>query len=262
MPIKITPIKKKKKSKVDPDQKKFQESLKNFKNPKPKKMQKGGKTTQKKLDQAAKYRASVAYQTKNAPKTKGMDYLKDLPGTLSKDMSQAKQIRKRALQVAAGDPIAEKKYGTGKRTGFNKADKYFPPSTDGSVEKPLKSYKRDKNSPNKSGFRVTKKKSGGVIKAKGGGMGKLASILSPAYGIMKGQGPFSKIASMGPSTNALSVFAKSQAEDAKRRRAEMSGAGEAGSNRMTPMTAMMGGGSVKKKRSIDGIASRGRTRGV
>ena len=227
-----------------------------------KKMKKGGKTTQKKLDQAAKYRASVAYQTKNAPKTKGMDYLKDLPGTLSKDISQVKKIRKRALQVAAGDPIAEKKYGTGKRTGFNKADKYFPPSTDGSVEKPLKSYKRDKNSPNKSGFRVTKKKSGGVIKAKGGGMGKLASILSPAYGIMKGQGPFSKIASMGPSTNALSVFAKSQAEDAKRRRAEMSGAGEAGSNRMTPMTAMMGGGSVKKKRSIDGIASRGRTRGV
>ena len=29
---------------------------------------------------------------------------------------------------------------------------------------------------------------------KGGGLGKLASVLSPAYGIMKGQGPFSDIA--------------------------------------------------------------------
>ena len=101
-----------------------------------------------------------------------------------------------------------------------------------------------------------------VKKIKGGGIGKLASILSPAYGIMKGQGPFSKIASMGPSTNALSVFAKSQAEDAKRRRAEMSGAGKAGSNRMTPMTGMMAGGPLKRKKSIDGCAMKGKTRAV
>ena len=264
MPIKITPIKKKKKSKVDPDQKKFQESLKNFKNPKPKKMQKGGKTTQKKLDQAAKYRASVAYQTKNAPKTKGMDYLKDLPGTLSKDISQVKKIRKRALQVAAGDPIAEKKYGTGKRTGFNKADKYFPPSTDGSVEKPLKSYKRDKNSPNKSGFRVTKKKSGGVIKAN---MGKLLETFSPAYSMMKGKGPVSSILSaVGGSGlgGPASIFAKQQRDKAKKRRMEMSGEKE-NTNRMTPATPAAGmkkGGSLKKKKSIDGIASKGKTRGV
>jgi len=105
-------------------------------------------------------------------------------------------------------------------------------------------------------------KSGGVMKMKGGGIGKLASILSPAYGIMKGQGPFSKIASMGPSTNALSVFAKSQSEDAKRRKAEMSGAGQKGSNRMTPMTGMMAGGPLKRKKSIDGCAMKGKTRAV
>jgi hypothetical protein len=103
-----------------------------------------------------------------------------------------------------------------------------------------------------------KKKS--VKKMKGGGIGKLASILSPAYGIMKGQGPFSKIASMGPSTNALSVFAKGQANDAKRRKAEMAGAGNSGNNRMTPMTGMMAGGRVKRKRSIDGCAMKGKTR--
>jgi len=106
------------------------------------------------------------------------------------------------------------------------------------------------------------KKGGSVKKMKGGGMGKLASLLSPAYGIMKGQGPFSKIASMGPSTNALSVFAKSQAKDAKRRRAEMAEAGEAGNNRMTPMTPMMAGGPLKRKKSIDGCAMKGKTRGV
>ena len=145
-----------------------------------KKMKRGGKTTQKKLDKNAKYRASVAYQTKNAPKTKGMDYLKDLPGTLSKDMSQAKQIRKRALQVAAGDPIAEKKYGTGKRTGTN-MNAYIPPSTDGSVEYRPKTTK------------LTKKKSGGVIKAN---MGRLLETFSPAYSIMKGKGPIANMLGM------------------------------------------------------------------
>jgi len=108
-----------------------------------------------------------------------------------------------------------------------------------------------------------KKKS--VKKMKGGGIGKLASILSPAYGIMKGQGPFSKIASMGPSTNALSVLAKSQREDAKRRKMEMSGANEMtplASNKMTEMQKMMAGGPVKRKRSIDGCAMRGKTRAV
>ena len=37
---------------------------------KTKKMNKGGKTTQKKLDKSAKFKSSVAYQQKNAPKSK------------------------------------------------------------------------------------------------------------------------------------------------------------------------------------------------
>ena len=34
------------------------------------------------------------------------------------------------------------------------------------------------------------------------------------------------------------------------------------SNRMTPMTGMMAGGPVKRKRSIDGCAKKGKTRAV
>ncbi len=113
------------------------------------------------------------------------------------------------------------------------------------------------------GMKNIKKKP--VKKMKGGGIGKLASILSPAYGIMKGQGPFSKIASMGPSTNALSVLANSQREDAQRRKADMArgrNAGKSGNNRMTPMTGMMAGGPLKRKKSIDGCAMKGKTRAV
>ena len=254
MPVKIVPIKKKKSPPKPPASRRIPKGI--TPGQKPKKMKKGGKTTQKKLDQVAKFRASKAYQNKNAPKSKGMDYLKDLPGTLSKDMAQVKTIRKRAAQVAIGDPIAEKKYGTGKRTGFDKADKYFPPKTDGSVEKPLKSYKRDKNSPNKSGFRVTKKKSGGVIKA---GMGKLLETFSPAYSMMKGKGPIAEMLGMAKAKPMKAALTKEEREAQAQQQimANKSGA----SNRMTPMTGMMGGGSVKKKRSIDGIATKGRTRG-
>ena len=208
-----------------------------------KKMKRGGKTTQKKLDKNAKYRASVAYQTKNAPKTKGMDYLKDLPGTLSKDMSQAKQIRKRASQVAAGDPIAEKKYGTGKRTGTN-MNAYIPPSTDGSVEYRPKTTK------------LTKKKSGGVIKAN---VGKLLETFSPAYSVMKGKGPIANMLGMAKA-KPMAGLTKEEKEAKAREQIMANRSGR--SNRMTPMTGMMAGGPVKRKRSIDGCAMKGKTRAV
>ena len=51
---------------------------------------------------------------------------------------------------------------------------------------------------------------------KGGGLGKLASVLSPAYGIMKGQGPFSHIAaSVGKAAGPLSPLGM-LAKDKKR----------------------------------------------
>lgn len=156
-------------------------------------MKKGGKTTQKKLDKAAKYRSSVAYQNKNAPKSKGMDYLKDLPGTLSKDMAQVKKIRKNAARVAAGDPIAEKKYGTGKRTGTN-MDKYVKPSTDGSVEFRSKTTKFTK-----------KKADGGSLKsvpADNKGLGKLPQPVRNKMGYMK-KGGVVKMRGGGAATKGM-----------------------------------------------------------
>ena len=110
-------------------------------------------------------------------------------------------------------------------------------------------------------------------KKKGGGIGKLASILSPAYGIMKGQGPFSSLASgiakaAGPLAGPVALLAKDKREEAKKRRMAMTGANKMASsaipqtNRMTPMTGMMAGGPVKRKRSIDGCAKKGKTRAV
>ena len=115
------------------------------------------------------------------------------------------------------------------------------------------------------GNRMKKKN---VKKMKGGGIGKLASILSPAYGIMKGQGPFSSLASgiakaAGPLAGPVSLLAKDKREEAKKRSMAMSGANKmpsAGSNKMTPMEKMMAGGPVKRKRSIDGCAMKGKTR--
>jgi hypothetical protein len=110
-------------------------------------------------------------------------------------------------------------------------------------------------------------------KKKGGGIGKLASILSPAYGIMKGQGPFSSLASgiakaAGPLAGPVALLAKDKREEAKKRRMAMAGANKMTSsaipqtNRMTPMTQMMAGGPVKRKRSIDGCAMKGKTRAI
>jgi len=125
--------------------------------------------------------------------------------------------------------------------------------------------------------RVMKKKSGGVIKAKGGlmaalspayalskgGVGNLAQNFSPAYSIMKGKGPASQIVSALGGSSLAGNFAQRQRDKAKKARMEKA-AGQTGSNRMalaTPAAGLKGGGSVKKKKSIDGIATKGRTRG-
>ena len=161
-------------------------------------MKSGGKTTQKKLDKSAKFRASVAYQKKNAPKSKGMDYLKDLPGTLSKDISQVKKIRRQASQVAAGDPIAEKKYGTGKRTGTN-LDRYVKPRTDGSVEAPPKIRKLNKKK------NVLKKANGGSLKpvpSDNKGLGKLPQPVRNKMGYMK-KGGVVKMRGGGAATRGM-----------------------------------------------------------
>jgi len=92
-------------------------------------------------------------------------------------------------------------------------------------------------------------------------IGKMLETFSPAYSVMKGKGPISgALSSLGRAAGPLSPlgqFAKQQRDKAKKRNMEMRG-----SNRMTPMTGMMAGGPVKRKRSIDGCAKKGKTRAV
>jgi hypothetical protein len=96
-------------------------------------------------------------------------------------------------------------------------------------------------------------------------IGKMLETFSPAYSIMKGKGPISGIAAALGKTgmSPIGSLALDKREEAKKRRMAMSGANmmpSAASNRMTPMTGMMAGGPVKRKRSIDGCAMRGKTR--
>jgi len=92
-------------------------------------------------------------------------------------------------------------------------------------------------------------------------IGKMLETFSPAYSIMKGKGPISgALSSLGRAAGPLSPigqYAKQQRDKAKKRNMEMRG-----SNRMTEMQRMMAGGPVKRKRSIDGCAMRGKTRAV
>lgn len=98
-------------------------------------------------------------------------------------------------------------------------------------------------------------------------IGKMLETFSPAYSIMKGKGPASKIASALGKTglSPIGSLAMDKREEAKKRSMAMSGANRmssaaSGSNRMTPMNRMMAGGPVKRSRSIDGCAMKGKTR--
>ena len=107
---------------------------------------------------------------------------------------------------------------------------------------------------------------------KGGGIGGLASMLSPAYSIMKGKGPASALTSqvgkaLGP-LSPLGMLAQDKREKAKMRKMAMASAAmPTGANSPMAMTGvnqmqkMMGGGVVKRTKPIDGIASKGMTKG-
>jgi hypothetical protein len=96
-------------------------------------------------------------------------------------------------------------------------------------------------------------------------LGGILEQLSPAYGIMKGKGPFSNIASqlgkLGPGLSPLGSLALSQRNKRKRK--------DAGMIPPTPVNKMAEGGELarlfltpsKRKKSVDGIAQTGKTKG-
>ena len=61
-------------------------------------------------------------------------------------------------------------------------------------------------------------------------IGKMLETFSPAYSIMKGKGPISKLASSGLGGIALKPFAKKQRDKAKKTRMEMAAANKMSSS--------------------------------
>jgi hypothetical protein len=74
---------------------------------------------------------------------------------------------------------------------------------------------------------------------------------------MKGKGPIANMLGMAKA-KPMAGLTKEEKEAKAREQIMANRSGR--SNRMTPMTGMKGGGSVKKKKSIDGIATKGKTR--
>ena len=102
------------------------------------------------------------------------------------------------------------------------------------------------------GNRMKKKSVGGFLET-----------FSPVYSVAKGKGPISDaLSSLGPVAGLSGVLAREQQKKRKKKQAgsdAMKATGMAGADRMS------GGGKVvksKRTRSIDGIATRGKTRGT
>tara|TARA_Y100001978_G_C23681303_1_gene429198 strand:- start:651 stop:998 length:348 start_codon:yes stop_codon:yes gene_type:complete len=95
-------------------------------------------------------------------------------------------------------------------------------------------------------------------------IGKMLETLSPAYSIAKGKGPISQLASAGGLGLVPAMVARPQRKKAKARKAaRMASAPQSpsagmGMPEMTRRMAM--GGTVKRSKSIDGIAMKGKTR--
>ena len=97
-------------------------------------------------------------------------------------------------------------------------------------------------------------------------IGKMMETLSPAYSIAKGKGPISQLASAGGLGLVPAMVARPQRKKAKARKAarmqqvpSQMPSPSAGMG-MQEMNKMAMGGQIKRTKSIDGIAIKGKTR--
>ncbi len=90
-------------------------------------------------------------------------------------------------------------------------------------------------------------------------IGGVLETFSPVYSVAKGKGPISDaLSSLGPVAGLSGVLAREQQKNRKKREAgssAMKATGMAGADRMNM------GGAVKRSRPIDGVASKGKTKG-
>ena len=97
-------------------------------------------------------------------------------------------------------------------------------------------------------------------------VGKILETVSPVYGIAKGKGPMSALASSGAMGLVPALVARPQRKKAKARQSarmqqvpSQMPSPSAGMG-MQEMNKMAMGGQVKRTKSIDGIAMKGKTR--
>ena len=118
-----------------------------------------------------------------------------------------------------------------------------------------KEFSKSVSNANKKAMKNIKKKP--VIKKS---IGKMLETFSPAYSIMKGKGLTAEMLGMAKPKPMAGPLTKEQREAQAQQQIMANRKGT--SNRMTPMTGMMAGGPLKRKKSIDGCAMKGKTRAV
>ena len=87
-------------------------------------------------------------------------------------------------------------------------------------------------------------------------MGKFLETFSPAYSIAKGKGPIGEAVRGGKGMGLLGLAAKAADKNKK-----PVGSQAMQANQMQGMARMKSGGAMKRKRPIDGICSKGKTKG-
>ena len=87
-------------------------------------------------------------------------------------------------------------------------------------------------------------------------MGKFLETFSPAYSIAKGKGPIGEAVRGGKGMGLLGLAAKAADKNKK-----PAGSQAMQANQMQGMAKMKSGGAMKRKRPIDGICSKGKTKG-
>ena len=86
--------------------------------------------------------------------------------------------------------------------------------------------------------------------------GKFLETFSPAYSIAKGKGPIGEAVRGKKGMGLLGLAAAAADKDKK-----SPGSQSMQANQMQGMAKLSGGGSMKRSRPIDGIASKGKTKG-
>ena len=87
-------------------------------------------------------------------------------------------------------------------------------------------------------------------------MGKFLETFSPAYSIAKGKGPIGEAVRGGKGMGRLGLAAK-----AAEKKKKPAGSQAMQANQMQGMAKMKSGGAMKRKRPIDGICTKGKTKG-